>query len=237
MINQRKVLAIIPARGGSKGVPRKNIRLVGGRPLIAWTIEEAKKSKYIDRLILSSDDNEIISIAESLNCEVPFIRPDELAQDHVTGLEPVLHALATINDNFDYVVLLQPTSPLRIVEDIDECIKKCVAQNAPGCVTVTTPDKSPFWMYSLDDQGRLSPIIKQENPVLLRQQFKSVYALNGAVYVAKIDWFVKNRKFISDETIAYLMPKTRSVDIDTEWDLRICDIYLSSREETKEFEE
>jgi len=229
MIIGKTILAIIPARGGSKGIPRKNIRHVAGKPLIAWTIEEAKKSKYLDRTILSSDDDEIIGVARRWNCDVPFIRPVELAQDNVTGIEPVLHALETIKENFDYVVLLQPTSPLRVVEDIDECIEKCILQSAPVCVTVTTPDKSPYWMYLLDDQGRLRSIMEQKNTILLRQQFESVYALNGAVYVARTDWFIKNRKFISNETIAYPMPKTRSIDIDTEWDLKMCDIVLSER--------
>lgn len=236
MYKEKRILAVIPARGGSKGVPLKNIRLVAGKPLIAWTIEEARKSKYIDRTILSSDDKEIMAIARQLNCEVPFIRPAELAQDYVNGIEPALHALETLNEKFEYFVLLQPTSPLRIVEDIDGCIEKCVSQNAPACVTVTSPDKSPYWMYSLDNQGRLKPIIKQEDIALLRQQINSVYALNGAVYVAKTEWFMKNRKFVSDETIAYPMPKIRSVDIDTELDLRICDIFLSGREELKNLE-
>nr|HPK54819.1 acylneuraminate cytidylyltransferase family protein [Smithellaceae bacterium] len=117
MIQGKTVLAIIPARGGSKGIPRKNITNLAGKPLIAWTIEEAKKSKYIDRLILSSEDNEIIQVAKEWGCEVPFIRPRELAEDDTLGIEPVLHALNTIKKKYDYVVLLQPTSPLRSVDD------------------------------------------------------------------------------------------------------------------------
>ncbi len=229
MIKGKTVLAIIPARGGSKGVPRKNIRFVAGKPLIAWTIEESRKSEYIDRTILSSDDEEIIAIARQWNCDVPFVRPAELAHDHVTGVEPILHAMATIHEKYDYVVVLQPTSPLRLVEDIDGCIEKCVLQNAPVCVTVTTPDKSPYWMYFLDNQGKLNPVIKQKDNVLLRQQLKSVYSLNGAVYVAKTDWFMKNNKFISEETIAYPMPKIRSIDVDTGLDLKICEILLRER--------
>lgn len=237
MINKNTVLAIIPARGGSKGILSKNIRQIAGKPLIAWTIGEAKKSRYIDRTILSSDDDEIMDVARQWNCEVPFIRPAELAQDHVTGIEPVLHALTAVGEKYDYFVLLQPTSPLRIVKDIDECIEKCVAQNAPVCVSVTEPDKSPFWMYSLDKEGRLRPVIKQKNMGMLRQQLKRIYALNGAVYVAKTEWFVKHKSFISEETIAYLMPKTRSADIDTEWDLKMCDMYMSNREKIIDIQE
>jgi N-acylneuraminate cytidylyltransferase len=230
MIKGKTVLAVIPARGGSKGVPRKNIRIVAGKPLIAWTIEESKKSEYIDRTILSSDDEEIITIARQWNCEVPFVRPAELARDHVSGIEPVLHVIETIPEKYDYVVLLQPTSPLRLVGDIDGCIEKCIFQNAAACVTVTTPDKSPYWMYFLDNQGKLNPIIKQDEPILLRQQLKSVYTLNGAVYVAETGWFLKNNEFISGETVAYPMPKIRSLDVDTELDLKICEILLSERE-------
>lgn len=229
MYKGKRILAVIPARGGSKGVPCKNIRIVAGKPLIAWTVEEARKSKYIDRTIISSDDNEILGVAQMLNCDAPFVRPAALAQDHVTGIEPVLHALQKINEKFDYIVLLQPTSPLRIVDDIDGCIKKCLSKNACACVTVCPVDKSPYWMYSFDGRGRLRPIIKQKDTVLLRQKLDDVYALNGAVYVARNDWFIKNKKFISDGTIAYLMPKARSVDIDTEFDLKVCNLLLLNR--------
>lgn len=125
---QPKILAIIPARGGSKGVPRKNIRDLAGKPLIAWTIEEAKKSKYITRLILSSEDEEIIEAAKKYGCEVPFVRPIELAQDNTPGIEPVLHAIEKC-PGYDYVLLLQPTSPLRTVEDIDGCIEFLLNKN------------------------------------------------------------------------------------------------------------
>jgi CMP-N,N'-diacetyllegionaminic acid synthase len=230
MIEGKTVLAIIPARGGSKGVPRKNIRFIAGKPLIAWTIKESKKSKYLDRIILSSDDEEIIAVARQWNCDVPFARPPELSQDHITGIDPILHAIETIQDNYDYVVVLQPTSPLRLVEDIDGCIEKCVSQNASACVTVTEVEKSPYWMYFLDDEEKLNPVLEQGDHELLRQLLKKAYALNGAVYVAKTDWFTKHNKFISEATIAYLMPKSRSIDIDTELDLRICEILLLEKE-------
>lgn len=227
MYKNKRVLAIIPARGGSKGVLRKNIRLVAGRPLIAWTIEEAKKSKYIDRVILSSDDDEIIKVARRWVCEAPFVRPGKLAEDNAPVVESVLHALDALNEEFDYLVLLQPTSPLRLAEDIDSCIEKCILEDAPACVAVTAPCKNPYWMYHVDGKGRLRPIIKQKDIFLLRQQVKNVYALNGAVYVAETGWFKKNKKFICRDTVAYQMPENRSIDIDTELDLRVCDMLLS----------
>ena len=132
MLNGKTILAIIPARGGSKGIPRKNIKPLAGKPLIAWTIEEAKKSKYIDRLILSSEDEEIIRIAKKWGCEVPFVRPKEFAEDETSGIEPILHAIETLSEKYDYVCLLQPTSPLRTVNDIDGCIKKCIDRSYRG---------------------------------------------------------------------------------------------------------
>lgn len=125
MINNKKILAIIPARGGSKGLPRKNIRELAGKPLIAWTIEAGRKSKYIDRLIVSSEDFEIIEVAKKYGAEIPFVRPKHLAEDESLGLDPVFHALREL-PGYDIVVLLQPTSPLRLTEDIDACIEQLI---------------------------------------------------------------------------------------------------------------
>lgn len=215
-----KILAIIPARGGSKGVPRKNIRDLAGKPLIAWTIEEAKRSKYIDRLILSSEDDEIIEVAKQYGCEVPFKRPLELAQDDTPGIEPVLHAIEQC-PGYDYVVLLQPTSPLRTAEDIDGCIEKLLNSDADFCVSVTEPDKSPYWMYTLENE-RLIPLLPQEEFVARRQELPKVYALNGAVYVGKQDALLKSKSFIMDSTLISVMNRKNSVDIDTELDFELC---------------
>ncbi len=220
MIEEKSILAIIPARGGSKGVTRKNIRAVAGKPLIAWTIEEAKKSQYIDRLILSSEDDEIIEVAKSYGCEVPFVRPEELAQDHTSGIDPVLHAL-TLFPQYEYVILLQPTSPLRSVKDIDGCIEQCIYKKACSCVSVTQPDKSPYWMYVLDENNRMTPLIDKEQAINRRQELPEVYTLNGAIYIAKSDWLHHKKTFVTADTLAYYMPKERSIDIDTEMDL-IC---------------
>ncbi|ATW25676.1 cytidylyltransferase domain-containing protein [Candidatus Formimonas warabiya] len=220
MINNQKILGLIPARGGSKGVPRKNIRHVAGKPLIAWTIEEAKKSKYIDRLILSSEDEEIIKVAKTLGCEVPFVRPAELARDETPGIDPVLHALKFL-PGYDYIVLLQPTSPLRSVLDIDGCLENCVFHNANACVSVSEVEKSPYWMYEIDANCCLKPIIKMEKPFTRRQDLPRVFALNGAVYVARIEWLLGKKSFLSEETTAFIMPRERSFDIDTKFDLRL----------------
>ncbi|WAA09800.1 cytidylyltransferase domain-containing protein [Fervidibacillus albus] len=221
-------LAIIPARGGSKGVPRKNIRKIAGKPLIAWTIEEAKKSQYITRLILSSEDDEIIKVAKRYGCEVPFVRPKEIAQDDTPGIDPVLHAIQQC-PGYDYVVLLQPTSPLRTVEDIDGCIEYMLKKNAEFCVSVTAPDKSPYWMYIQDDVGKIKPIINQTNIPTRRQDLPKTIAINGAVYVAKTDKIIEERTFLTPNTFAYEMERGQSLDIDTEWDFKVCEFFLNQR--------
>ncbi|MEI4769607.1 acylneuraminate cytidylyltransferase family protein [Psychrobacillus sp. FJAT-51614] len=218
-------LAIIPARGGSKGIPRKNIKELAGKPLIAWTIEEAKKSKYINRIILSSEDAEIIEVAKRYGCEVPFIRPVELAQDNTPGIDPVIHAIERC-PGFDYVVLLQPTSPLRTVEDIDGIIETLLNKEANFCVSVVEPNQSPYWMYNLNENGRMDPVIKQANFAVRRQDLPNVYSLNGAVYVANVEKLKVENSFITNETVGYVMPRERSFDIDTEVDFYLCEQML-----------
>ncbi|GAB0168867.1 acylneuraminate cytidylyltransferase family protein [Lysinibacillus sp. CTST325] len=217
-----KVLAIIPARGGSKGVPRKNIKELAGKPLIEWTIEEAKKSKYIDRIIVSSEDKEILQVAQKFGADVPFVRPANLAEDTTAGIEPVLHALEHFSD-YEYVVMLQPTSPLRLVEDIDGCIEQLLQENAEFCVSVCEVGQSPYWMYTLDSSTKMQPLLKQQTLITRRQDLPKVYTLNGAIYLANIDLLKQTRNFITEETIAYVMPVERSYDIDTEEDFKICE--------------
>jgi N-acylneuraminate cytidylyltransferase len=228
-----KVLGIIPARGGSKGIPRKNIIEVCGKPLIAYTIIEAKKSKYISRLILSSDDQEIISVASSWGCESPFIRPKELARDDTLGIDPVIHAINSLEEKFEYVVLLQPTSPLRVAEDIDRCIDVCIQQNVCSCVSVSLVNKSPYWMFELDNGCHMKPVIPADKSPSTRQSLPPVYVLNGAVYVARCDWLLKQQSFVGKETCAYVMPKQRSLDIDTEDDLFVFKSILSNDRQIK----
>ena len=218
------ILAIITARGGSKGVPRKNIRDLAGKPLIAWTIDEAKKSRYIDRLILSSEDDEIIEVAKKFGCEVPFKRPKELAQDDTPGMDPVLHAIEQC-PGYDYVVLLQPTSPLRTVEDIDGCIEKLLNSDADFCVSVTEPEKSPYWMYTIEND-RMKPLIPQEDLIVRRQDLPKVYALNGAVYVGVVRTVLNKKTFLTTGTIGFKMAQFTSYDIDTELDFKVCESLL-----------
>ncbi len=224
MIARRSVLAIIPARGGSKGVSRKNVRLAGGKPLIAWTIEAARQSRFIDRLILSSDDAEIIRVATEWGCEVPFVRPAELARDETPGIAPVMHALQTL-PGYDLVVLLQPTSPLRSTEDIDACIAACAEGKTPACVSIVEAEESPYWMYTLQLGGKMHPLLPSVDVITRRQDLPKAYLLNGAVYVADSAWLLCNGSFLSAETLGYVMPRERSLDIDTELDLKLLNLY------------
>ena len=224
MFDKKKILAIIPARGGSKGIPRKNIRNLGGKPLISWTIEAAKKSKYIDRLILSSEDEEIIAVAKKYGCEVPFIRPAELAMDDTPGTAPVLHVIQILKEHFDYLVLLQPTSPFRTAEDIDGAIQHCIGNKEDACVSVVESEKHPAWMFFLTERKKLAPVLDQKTLVTHRQQLAPVYVLNGAIYVVNVRVFLQEEIFLlPNRTISYQMPKERSIDIDSEFDFKQCE--------------
>jgi CMP-N,N'-diacetyllegionaminic acid synthase len=224
MIDGKSVLGIIPARGGSKGVPRKNLRAVGGKPLLAWTIEAAARSRYIDRLVVSSDDAEIRAAAKALRCEA-LERPAELARDETPGIEPVLHALSVLPD-FDWVVLLQPTSPLRTTQDIDGTLKRCADGAAEACVSVTAARETPYWMFKLGSEQRLERLLASAELPDRRQDAPPVYVLNGAVYVARTAWLAQSKAFLAHGTLGYPMPQERSVDIDTEQDLHLVEWML-----------
>jgi CMP-N,N'-diacetyllegionaminic acid synthase len=218
MIGEAKVLAIITARGGSKGLPGKNIIDLGGKPLLAWSVEAAQQSRYVDRLILSSEDDDIIAVAEKFGCEVPFRRPREFATDAAT-IDPVLiHALDHLDEAFDYLVLLQPTSPLRTAADIDGAIKVCAERGAPACVGMCETAKPVEWMYRVGANAGLEPILG-EIVTSRRQELPKTYVINGAVYVARVDWYREHRGFLDPATLAWCMPPERSIDIDSELDL------------------
>lgn len=230
MIDGERAVGIVPARGGSKGVPRKNLRQVAGRSLLAWTAQAARASAYLDRVILSSEDAEILDEGRACGLEVPFVRPAALAQDDTPGIDPVLHALdelETRGDAFGWVVLLQPTSPLRMAGDIDAAIERCLTLGAPAAVTVAPVSHSPWWMFTLDDD-HLRPLLDPQRRPARRQDSPEVVALNGAVYVARTSWLRQTRSFLTDETVASLMPRARSLDIDEPADLVLAEAALSS---------
>jgi len=213
------ILAIIPARGGSKGIPRKNIKPLMGKPLIGWSIDAAKQASCIDHIIVSTEDQEIASVARELGADVPFMRPAELAADDTPGIAPVLHAISQLPD-YEWVLLLQPTSPLRSAEDIDGVWQFCQERGAPSAVSVCEVGKHPYWMYRCNAAQLLEPFIKGRPDVTRRQDLPPAYALNGAIYLAKTDWLLEQQNFIGPETLGYVMPPERSVDLDTPQDWR-----------------
>lgn len=213
LMNSMKVLALIPARGGSKGLPRKNILEAGGKPLVAWTVHAALSSTCVDRVVLSSDDDEIIQAAFKAGCDIPFRRPIKLATDQASTIDVVLHALEQL-PGYDYVVLLQPTSPLRTGQHIDAAFKLMLGYGAPACVSITLVDQSPYWMYRVESDNTLSNLIKPLPNGSRRQDLPAVYALNGAIYIAKTDWLLQSRSFLSPKTVGYKMEKKVSIDID-----------------------
>jgi CMP-N,N'-diacetyllegionaminic acid synthase len=227
MIARKRVLGLIPARGGSKGLPGKNIHVIGGKPLIAWTIEAARKSAYLDRLVLSSDADEIMNCAREFGCDVPFRREPALATDTATSIDVVLDALVRC-PGFDWVVLLQPTSPLRTAQDIDATLERCFALNAPAGVTVSLAQESPYWMYTLHADGQLSNIMGAAS-ASRRQDLPPAYILNGAVYAADTKWIVQSGTFMSDRTVGHLMPNERSVDIDDLADVVVAEFALRNQ--------
>lgn len=218
------IFALIPARGGSKGIPWKNIRQMAGKPLIAWTIEAALSSPGIDAVIVSTEDAEIAAVGRAAGAEVPFMRPADLSRDDTPGIDPVLHAIDMLPGH-DGVLLLQPTSPLRTTADIEGILALAADSTAPAIVSVCPSADHPSWMYRLDADARLTPLITAAS-IARRQDLPPVYTLNGAMYFAQTAWLRRNGGFMSAETLGYPMPAERSVDIDTQFDWRIAEMLL-----------
>ncbi len=225
--NPHNVIAIIPARGGSKGLLRKNLRLLNKKPIIAYAIESALKSKYIRRVIVSTDDDEIADIAKKFGAEV-INRPSELAKDTAATIDVILHCLTCLEELEDipeYIVLLQPTSPLRTSEDIDCAITECFIHECDTVISVCESDHPPYWACIVKDNF-LKPAFSLQYFTLRRQDLPRTYVPNGAIYISKPEYLKQNRNFFGDGTLAFIMPKERSVDIDTEIDLILAEAII-----------
>ncbi|WP_208587515.1 acylneuraminate cytidylyltransferase family protein [Gracilibacillus suaedae] len=214
-------LAIIPARAGSKGIPNKNIKQVSGKPLIQYTIDEAKKSKYLDRIIVSTDSSEIASISSELGAEIPFLRPKEYATDKAKTIDVLLHTINNFkqkNNHYDYVVLLQPTQPLRKFWHIDDAIQLLISNKKNSLVSINEVNEHPIFMRSIDENNLLVPILLEDSTVR-RQDLKKYYKVNGAVYINKIDDTLGYETSLNDNEVGYIMDQIYDIDIDTEEDL------------------
>lgn len=214
-------LGLIPARGGSKGIPRKNIKLFNNKPLIYWSIKTALESAYIDKVVVSTDDEEIADIARSLSAEVPFFRPRELSEDNSLGIDTVLHALENLN-NINDVLLLQPTSPLRRTLDIDEIFKIRSEYNSESAVSLTLANKHIDLFFKMNSRKIISPFSISQK-MLPRQQYPDYFTLNGALYLSTRESIFRNRSFITSSTVGYIMPQEFSIDIDTPFDWEIAE--------------
>ena len=210
-------LAIIPARGGSKRLPRKNILDLCGKPLISWSIEAALKSKYISKVVVSSDDEEILNISSNFGADI-IKRPYELANDTATTFDTVKHTIDNF-ENYDYIVLLQPTSPLRNVKHIDEAIELLEEKQADAIVSVCEMDHSPLWSNTLPKDGNMNNFLRDEVLNKRSQDLEKYYRVNGAVYICKTDKLLENKSFfLKDNIFAYIMDRKSSIDIDEEID-------------------
>lgn len=216
-----KILFVITARGGSKGVPRKNIKMLGGIPLVAYKIIAAQKCHYENRIIVSTDDEEIAEVCRKYGAEVPFMRPEELATDSASSVDVVMHAMNWIiensNEKYDYVCMLEPSSPFASYRDFDEAIKLIVESRADTLLGMKEVEVSTNFIHSLDKRGGLSEFYYaiKDLPSIRRQDQKKEYTMNGCMYIAKWDYFMKNKIFHSENSVPYIMPEETSIEIDT----------------------
>jgi CMP-N-acetylneuraminic acid synthetase len=232
--SENEVLAVIPARGGSRGVPKKNIRPVKGKPLIIYTIEVAKRCEVITDLVVSTDDPEIRKISTNNGVEVPFIRPADLATDTALAIPTIQHSVRMMEKKkktvYDIVVMLQPTSPLRSVNDISESLQLLLDSDADGIISVVQVNNfHPMKMKKIIE-GFLVNYEKPpvENPP--RQLLPPVYIVNGAIYATKRDTLMKNDSFIGKKCLPYIMPEERSVNIDSILDFKLIENIISDNE-------
>jgi N-acylneuraminate cytidylyltransferase/CMP-N,N'-diacetyllegionaminic acid synthase len=218
MYNNKTFLVIIPARSGSKGLPDKNIKIINGKPLMAWSIEAGLKSKYIDRLIVSTDSEKYAEIAKDFGAEVPFIRPDKFSTDESSRKDVIRHCLdffTNTNELYDYIILLEPTSPLTTETDIDTSIEKLLLdKNAESIVGVSLSEVShPDFLVNLKN-GFLNFINEnQKSSVIRRQDLEDFYFYDGTLYISEVDKYLE-KEFYHEKTLAYVTPKWKSLEID-----------------------
>jgi len=229
MLHEKTFLAIIPARGGSKRLPRKNVLPLGDKPLIAWSIEAAKESKYIDEIVVSSDDDTILNIADQYNIK-KIKRSAELSNDNATTIDVITNTIKTCKRNFDYIILLQPTSPLRNAQHIDEAIELLEEKEADAIISVCETEHSPLWSNTLENDYDMSQFLNKNLLNKRSQELQTYYRLNGAIYIANTEKLLKHNSFFLDENIyAYIMPQKESIDIDTKLDFDFATFLLQEK--------
>ncbi len=226
---RKSVLAIIPARGGSKGILRKNIAPLAGRPLVDWTISAAQDSATIHQVVVSSDCDTILRVSRESGAQA-IRRPPELATDSAPSEPVAAHILETLENRFhwqpDIIVLLQPTTPLRTAEDIDAAVRELERPEVDAVISVYEPRHTPFKAFAANGDGFLRGVVSDEAPFMRRQDLPTAYFPNGAIYAIRTAEFLKSGHFLAERTIPYVMPEERSIDIDTPADLQRCEDWL-----------
>jgi len=229
MYNDKRILAIIPARGRSKGIPHKNIRELCKKPLINYTIEAALKSGYCDCVFVSTDDVEIANIAKKAGATVSFLRPPKLATDTAKTIDAVCYTLDKLGrENYDILLLLQPTSPLRDSIDIKNAIEFFVNKKIRRLVSISPVNDNPILIRDIDENDNLHPLFRNKSSTLRRQDFPVYYHVNGAIYLNYIDDVTSSLSF-NDNSTGFIMKKEHSIDIDDEIDLKIAEFYLENK--------
>lgn len=231
MINGNTVLAIIPARAGSKGILNKNIKQLNGKPLIGWTIDEVIKSNYLDKIIVTTDSNEIAEIANKHGAETPFIRSKELSDDVTTGNDVIIHTLKWFDEygsKYDFFVYLQPTSPLRKTVHISEALEMLAKDTrATSVVSVCESKRHPFWMKKIDNDGYLDDFLEPIEAYPNRQDLPKVYFPNGAIYATTWNIYLEDESFYKRRCLPYVMDEYTSIDLDTLSDWEYVEYLLS----------
>ncbi len=221
------MIAIIPARGGSKGLPGKNIKDLLGKPMIAYTIEEALKSKYITDVFISTDCQEIEKVAVEYGAKSLFLRPEFLASDNAKAVDNYIYTIDRLNQEFDYeiveFIVLQPTSPLRIKDDIDNAIELFKNKKADSVISYTEEHHPVEWHKYITEDGRFENIFKEK--LLNRQEIKPSFYPNGAVFVFKYE-MIKQKKYYTNKSYSYVMPRNRSADVDTIEDFKYIEFLM-----------
>ena len=228
MYKQKRILAIIPARGGSKGIPKKNIIDLLGKPLLYYSIKSAKQSKYIDKVIISTDDIEISEIGKKLGAEVPFLRPKEISGDKAKSIDAFIHVIKELektDEKYDYILLLQNTSPLRQSWHIDESIEKLIESEERSLVSVSEVVEHPCIMRVLNEKDETINLMDMSGDVR-RQEFPPIYIVNGAIYIQRNDDELNLNTNLNGGKLAYVMARECSVDIDEYLDIDIATHYL-----------
>lgn len=232
MYKDKKVLALIPARGGSKGIPGKNIKLLCGHPLIAYTISAARKSRYIDDVVVTTDSEDIAAAALRYGAEVPFLRPAELSGDTSRSIDALVHARDVLTDlgrEYDSIVFMQPTSPLRHSREVDEAIEVFYSHGSLGLASVVEVTENPLLTRSLGESGVLHPIIPVSSTVR-RQEMPKFYHVSGAIYINSAAQ-LSSETSLNDNPIAYIMERDQSIDIDSLEDFMRAEQILSGLDE------